>query len=383
MKIAFLTSEYPHPKTGFAGGIGTSIMNLSKGLSEEGHQVTIVIYGQNQDEKFIDQGVTFYKIKNIKVKGFSRILTQKKIRRLLNNLVDNSEIDIVEAPDWTGITSFIQPKCPIVIRLHGSDTYFCHLEGRQVKFWNRFHEKRALFNANTLLSVSQFTADVTKELFQLKNEISIIPNAIAIDAFKSNQTKLESNNVVLYFGTLIRKKGALELPLIFNEVVKSNPKAELRLIGKDSADVFSGSSSTWQLMVPLFSKEALKQTTYNGGMPYEFMQKQIDLASVCVFPTFAEALPVSWLEAMAMKKAIVASNIGWAKELLVDGVSGYLVHPKQHHQYALKIVELLNSPEKASIFGQNAFENIINNFESKIVAQKAADFYLKIINEKV
>ena len=78
MKIAFLTPEYPHPKTGSSGGIGTSILNLSKGLVQLGHKVSIVIYGQNTDEVFQDNGITFYKIKNIKVKGLSLFLTQKK-----------------------------------------------------------------------------------------------------------------------------------------------------------------------------------------------------------------------------------------------------------------------------------------------------------------
>jgi glycosyltransferase involved in cell wall biosynthesis len=112
------------------------------------------------------------------------------------------------------------------------------------------------------------------------------------------------------------------------------------------------------------------------------MRNQIDLASVCVFPTFAEALPVSWLEAMAMKKAIVASNIGWASEMIANNIEGYLVHPKQHYEYALKIVELLNNPEKALIFGNNAFKKVVITFESRIVAQKAIDFYVKIVNER-
>jgi glycosyltransferase involved in cell wall biosynthesis len=382
MTILFLTPEFPHAKLGPSGGIGTSIKNLAESLTGLGVGVRILIYGQKADAVWEENGIVFETLQNIKFKGLSWYLTRKKIEKRINQLYSEKKVDLVEAPDWTGITSFIQPNCPIFIRMNGSDTYFCQLDGRQVKFWNRFHEKRALKKANGLLSVSQFTADVTKELFQLKKEITIIPNGIAIDAFKSNQTNPQSNNVILYFGTLIRKKGVLELPLIFNEVIKSNPKAELRLIGKDSADIFTGSASTWELMKPLFSKEALKQTTYSGGMPYDQMRNQIDLASVCVFPTFAEALPVSWLEAMAMKKAIVASNIGWAKEMIDNGVEGYLVHPKQHYEYALKIVELLNNPEKASIFGNNAFKKVVSSFESKIVAQKAIDFYLKILHER-
>jgi glycosyltransferase involved in cell wall biosynthesis len=382
MTILFLTPEFPHAKLGPSGGIGTSIKNLAASLTDLGVGVRILIYGQKADAVWEENGIIFETLQNIKFKGFSWYLTRKKIEKRINQLYSEKKVDLVEAPDWTGITSFIQPNCPIVIRMNGSDTYFCHLDGRQVKFWNRFHEKRALKKANGLLSVSQFTADVTKELFQLKKEITIIPNGIAIEAFKSSPTNPESNPVILYFGTLIRKKGALELPLIFNEVIKSNSNAELRLIGKDSADIFTGSTSTWELMKPLFSKEALKQTIYSGGMPYDQMRNQIDLASVCVFPTFAEALPVSWLEAMAMKKAIVASNIGWASEMIANDIEGYLVHPKQHHEYALKIVELLNNPEKALIFGNNVFKKVVSTFESRIVAQKAIDFYVKIVNER-
>ena len=54
MKIAFLTPEYPHPKTGHSGGIGTSIKNLSKGLVNEGHEVVVLVYGQKEDDFFTE-----------------------------------------------------------------------------------------------------------------------------------------------------------------------------------------------------------------------------------------------------------------------------------------------------------------------------------------
>jgi len=382
MKILFLTPEFPHPKLGPSGGIGTSIKNLAESLVELGISVRILVYGQKVDEEWEESGLVIETLQNIKFKGFSWYLTRKKIEKRINQLYLEKKIDLVEAPDWTGITSFIKPKCPVVIRMNGSDTYFCYLDQRKVKFWNRFHENRALKKADGLIAVSQFTADLTTKLFQHKKPIVIIPNGISIANFKSSESIPQNKQVILYFGTLIRKKGVLELALIFNEVVKTNPNAELRLIGKDSADITTGSSSTWELMKPLFSEEALNQTKYLGGMPYADMQNQIDLASICVFPTFAEALPVSWLEAMAMKKAIVASNIGWANEMIENGYSGYLVNPKEHQLYASKIVELLNNPIDANQMGSHAFETVAKSFESKIVAQKAIHFYQNIVNEK-
>lgn len=381
MKIAFLTPEYPHAKTGSSGGIGTSIKNLAIGLLVQGCSVRILVYGQKEDAVFDDNGITIQQIINVKFKGLSWWLTRKKIEIIINQLYVKKEIDLVEAPDWTGITSFIKPKkCPILIRLNGSDTYFCHLDNRSVKWINKFHERRALQKANALISVSQFTADLTNEVFGLNKKFTVIPNSIAVNLFKPNKDE-EVKDTILYFGSLIRKKGLLELPLILNRVIQSNPKAKLILVGKDVSDIISGNASTWQMMKSLFTTEALQNVTYLGSVPYAEIQKQIELATVCVFPSFAEALPVSWLEAMAMEKAVVASNIGWATEIIEDGVDGFLVNPKQQEDYANKINMLLNNSELRRQFGSKARKKIEAKFSTEVVTKQSLLFYKSLINQ--
>ncbi|MGQ7945228.1 glycosyltransferase family 4 protein [Flavobacterium sp. WC2509] len=381
MKIAFLTPEYPHTRTGNSGGIGTSIKNLAKGLLEEGCQVRVLVYGQKEENIFEDDGVVIQQIRNVKVKGLSWFFTRKKIEKIINQLYANAAIDLVEAPDWTGITSFIQPKkCPIVIRLNGSDTYFCNLDQRKVKWNNKFHEKRALQNADALLSVSQFTAEETNRVFDLQKQFTIIPNSIDITSFGTDKTIQEVPNTVLYFGSLIRKKGLLELPLIFNELIQLNPSAKLVLVGKDVPDIISGSPSTWVMMQSLFSEKALTNVSYLGSVPYQDIQKYISESSVCVFPSFAEALPVSWIEAMAMQKAIVASNIGWATDVIDDEVNGFLVNPKSHAVYASKINILLSNAQKRQQFGILAREKVIQKFSILVVAQQSLAFYKQLSN---
>ena len=382
MKIAFLTPEYPHPKTGSSGGIGTSIKNLAVGLLAQGNSVRVLVYGQNEEGVFDDNGVIVQKIRNIKFKGLSWWLTRKKLERIINQLYDDQKTDLVEAPDWTGITSFIQPrKCPIVIRLNGSDAYFCHLDNRPVKGINKFHERRALQKANALVSVSQFTADLTNEVFGLQQEYTIIPNSIDMNWFdnKSNENS-NDENTILYFGSLIRKKGLLELPFIFNEVIRKNPETKLLLIGKDVPDIVSGNPSTWAMMQSLFTEEALQNISYLGSVPYQEIKKQIELATVCVFPSFAEALPVSWLEAMAMQKPIVASNLGWAKEIIIDGIDGFLVNPKDHILYAQRIMEILENDKLQQELGLAARKKVGNKFSIEKVAQQSESFYKSLIN---
>lgn len=375
MKIAFLTSEFPHPKIGASGGIGTSIFNLTKGLTSLGHEVFLFIYGQKKDDYFEEKGIKYYLIKNIKLKGFSRFLTQKKIEKIINKC----QLDILEAPDWTGITSSIKPNCKVVICIHGSDTYFCSLDHRPVKFLNKFYEKKALQNADALKSVSQYAANLTNELFDLKSQFTIIPNSIDISHFTNDNVEVNKETIILYFGTLIRKKGLLELPLIFNQVYKKNPNVKLVLIGKDASDVISGNSSTWNMMKTLFDKDALNKVAYLGSVYYEKIKEYICEATVCVFPTFAEALPVSWIEAMALEKAIVASNIGWASEVIDDGDNGYLVHPTNHVEFANRILELIDDTELRGFFGKSAKQKVEKNFSIEVIAKKNIDFYTTLL----
>ncbi|MBP1224000.1 glycosyltransferase family 4 protein [Flavobacterium sp. 1355] len=380
MKIAFLTPEYPHSKTGNSGGLGTSIKNLAIALLDHGISVRVLVYGQKEDALFEDNGIVIQQIKNIKFKGLSWFLTRKKIEKIINQLYINQEIDLVEAPDWTGITSFIKPvNCPVVIRLHGSDTYFCHLDNRKVKWLNKFHEKRALQKADSLLSVSRFTADKTNEVFGLNKKFTIIPNLIDSDLFKGNDQEVFSEKSILYFGSLIRKKGLLELPLIFNKVIEKNPDAKLILVGKDVPDIISGNSSTWQMMQDLFSDAAIKNVEYIQSVPYTEIKEKIQKATVCVFPSFAEAFPVSWLEAMAMEKPIVASNIGWASEMIDEGKNGFLVHPMNHDTFSKRICSFLENRELCLKTGLAARKKVKDFFDIKVLSQQNIEFYKSVI----
>jgi starch synthase len=378
LKIAFLTPEYPHQITGSSGGIGTSIKNLAQSLLKNGVEVRVLIYGQLVDEIFKDGAIIVQRIKNVKFKGISKFLTQKKITKIINRLYLESKIDLVEAPDWCGITSFIQPTiCPIVIRLHGSDTYFCHLEKRPVKFINKFHEMRALKYADAHISVSHYTANITNQLFKKNYKFTIIPNGVDGTNFSVDNNSEE--NTILYFGTLIRKKGVLEIPAIFNLVVELIPTAQLVLVGHDSYDIKTRSESTWSLMQNLFSEKANDNVIYKGKVSYNEIQKIIAQSTVCIFPSYAEAFPVSWLEAMAMSKAIVASDIGWSNEMLQNSESAMLSHPSDHGNFANEIIKILKDKNLRSKLGSNAHQSYLDNFSSSVIAKKNLVFYNKII----
>lgn len=384
MQIAFLTPEYSHPNITQAAGIGTSIKNLATSLYNSGNDIAIFIYNQPVQEIIDDNGIKIYRIKKIKYKFLGWYLYRKHIEKFCNQIIKQENIEIIEAVDWTGITAFMHFEIPLVIRFHGSDTYFCHLENRRQKLKNFWFEKLAINSAQAFIAPTTFAGEVSKRLFKIiEKEIRTIYNGVDLKEFENKEPEEFEKNTILYIGTLIRKKGVLELPEIFKKVRDVIPEAKLVLIGADSFDIKTNSTSTWQLIKNQFTLEELKKVTYLGKIPYEEINNYIRKAHVCVFPTFAETFGMVTVESMAMQKVVVNSNIGWSQELIVDQESGFLVHPENHNLYSERIIQLLQNDLLSLEMGKRARERVEAKFDMQKLANENIDFYQKIINKEI
>jgi L-malate glycosyltransferase len=377
MNIAFLTPEYPHKNLKHSAGLGTSIKNLATGLIKEGVKVTIFVSFQNKNIKFYDNNIKIISIARKGYKLFGWYLERKYIQHKVQQEINTSQINILEAPDWTGITAFMKFSVPVIIRLHGSDGYFCYLEKRKQKRKHYFFEKNALKRSNKIVSVSTFTANLTKKIFNLNCSIETIHNGIDTEDFKPITTKINYGQL-LYFGTIIRKKGVLELAQIFNNVINENSNATLLLIGKDTHDVFEN-KSTLTLFNQLLTEKAKQKISYIPEIPYREIKDYIAKANIIVLPSFAEAFPMTWLETLAMEKPLVTSNIGWANELMIDGKTGYTVLPTNHKEFKTKLLTLLNNEDQQIEFGKNGRTHVKQQFSAKIITQQNVEFYKNCI----
>ncbi len=380
MKVGFITSEYPHPKVNHSAGIGTSIKNLAVALVKKGLEVTVFVYQQSESNIFNDAGVEIHLIKKQNYTLFTWFLYRKHIQNYVNQIVKKKAIDILEAPDWTGITAFMKFDVPLVIRLHGSDAYFCKLEGRQQKFKNFMFEKLALGNAKGYIAPTSYAGKETASIFALhQKKIETIHYGLQLENFENNSPNVYDKNVILYIGTIIRKKGVLELAEIFNKVVEKNPNAQLVLIGSDTSDVKTGAPSTYQLMNKIFSIKAIKRRKYLGKVPYDEVKNYIKNSHVCTFPSFAETLGMVTIECMAMKKPVMNTSIGWAKELIDDGVDGFLVHPSKIEEYSEKLLQLLEDEELCQKMGNEARKKVEHLFDIDKNAEINISYYKSLL----
>lgn len=376
MHIAFLTPEYPHEKALHAAGIGTSIKNLVAALVKEGITVSVFVYSQKTDAVFTEDGIKIHLIQHKKYAFLGWLFYRKYLQKYLNRYIAQDKIDLVEAPDWTGITAFMNLKAPLVIRFHGSDAYFCHLENRKQKLKNFWFEKLGIAKAKAFIAPTQFAGNLTKVIFNIKNKpIKTLHYGITLSNFSNEMPQDFESGLILYIGTIIRKKGVLELPAILEKAVAKNPEIRLLLIGSDSFDLQTQSPSTWQLLYSMLDESLKEKVSYIGKVPYNEVQGYIKKANVCVFPTFAETLGMVTIECMAMQKAVVNSNIGWANELIVDGESGFLVHPKDPTLYAEKITELISDKNLVLQLGENARTRTEQVFDIRKIVLQHIEFY--------
>jgi starch synthase len=374
MHVVFLSMEYPPLPS---GGIGTSICNLARAIVAQGHRVTVLGFGKRAE--FQDQGVDVRFIGETSIPKVGWLWDVRRAQRELNNLIRRDGADIVEAPDWSGVSAGLRPSCPILIRCHGTDTYFAHLLQEKVRPLVHRAEWLALKQADDIVAVTQFAADLTRRLFSLPQRIPVIHNGIDVAQFKPASPEEVEPDTILYFGALVRKKGVLDLCSIFSKVTDRYPRARLRIVGHDAKDRQSGAPSMWALCQELLSSRARERVEYLGPQPYDQVREHVRRAALCVFPSYAETFGLTWVEAMACAKAVIAYNIGTAPEIIEHNISGKLIPVGDTERFAQVVHELLTDWEECRRLGLAARRRVESLFASNLVARQSIERYQQVL----
>jgi glycosyltransferase involved in cell wall biosynthesis len=92
-----------------------------------------------------------------------------------------------------------------------------------------------------------------------------------------------------------------------------------------------------------------------------------------------EAMPMAWLEGMAMGKAVVASRLGPGPEVIDDGFDGLLCDPRQPEALAAQITRVLKDPDLRQVLGSRARERVLRDFSPQVMLERNLQFYRSVL----
>ena len=177
--------------------------------------------------------------------------------------------------------------------------------------------------------------------------------------------------IVLFASRLIREKGIEEFVEAARLLKRRQVKAVFQVAGSpdpgNHSSVSLGNLKSWQ-------EEGLVDLLGH----VDEVDDLIAHASLVVLPSYREGTPRILLEAAAMGKPIVATDVPGCREAVVHGENGLLVPARNASALAEAIEFLLRDPALRAKMGENGRRKMIQEFDCEDVARRTGQVYVKL-----
>jgi glycosyltransferase involved in cell wall biosynthesis len=218
------------------------------------------------------------------------------------------------------------------------------------------------------------------------SKILTIPNGIDLAKYKTDNTQLSeisatykkmfgiapTDRVIGIVANLCKMKGHKTIIDALPRIQKVFPNIRCFFVGRD--DLYG------EIHNYVREKDCEHTVIFTG-----FRRDIPDLLpvfEVFLLPSIWEGLPTVLLEAMAMKKPVVASSVGGIPEIVEDEKTGVLIPPQDPDALAEAVIFLLKNPDIADKMGQAGYERVRRNFSLDNTVAKTETVYDRLIEQK-
>lgn len=218
-----------------------------------------------------------------------------------------------------------------------------------------FYKGAPLINWLLYYPVEKFMAKYTDILITINKEDNEIANkfktnniyipGIGIDCSKYNQARKNRESKRVELGI---PNDSIVLLTIGEMIKRKNYETALNAIArikhKNFIYLICGNGKLEDHLKEVVEKLGIKEKVY-------FLGYRNDIPEICaasdifIFPSYQEGLPVSMMECMASGLPIVCSSIRGNRDLVEDGIGGYLVEPTDINGFVEAINKLIENPE--------------------------------------
>jgi glycosyltransferase involved in cell wall biosynthesis len=390
-KVCFISPEY----WPLSGGTGAYVYYLSNELLKNGYKIYVVT-GSNQarDIQVNPQlDVSFLKIPKMPlVKSF---MLAAASNRKLSSVRNTAQVDITH-PQLPLTPNFAVPPNfgkTLVCTVHSTwkgeaeairSEPYSRLNANEkflvsFNWFLRFFEEGMLKRARKIIAVSHFTKWELTNYYKIpESKIRVIHNGVDINKFKPAADKRKVKQelgfnpddlVIVSVGRLYARKGLFTLIESMPAIVKRFSNAKFIISGKGQSDEMH------KLIAHAEKLDVKDKIIFTGYYPDKKLPKLYQGADIFAFSTFYEHHPFAVLEALATGLPVVTTTVGGIPETIESGKNGFLVDPFNPHQFADRILYLLEHPAKSAEMGAQARKTIVENYDWRIGVKDAMKVY--------
>jgi PEP-CTERM/exosortase A-associated glycosyltransferase len=193
-----------------------------------------------------------------------------------------------------------------------------------------------------------------------ESDVTVIPNAVDVERFSAERRRdgelaralgLDGAEVVGFIGSFYAYEGLGLLLSAMATLAPYRPNLRLLLVGGGPQD-----QNLRQKAVALGLGD---KVVFTGRVPFDDVGRHYDLVDVLAYPRLHMRLtdlvtPLKPLEAMAMGKPLVASDVGGHVELIEDGETGWLFGAGDASELAAKLAHALDLDDRGRSVGAAA-----------------------------
>ncbi|HGY92029.1 MAG TPA: N-acetyl-alpha-D-glucosaminyl L-malate synthase BshA [Planctomycetes bacterium] len=335
------------------GGSGVVATELGLALAEIGHEVHFLAYEPPIRLTSFHSNIFYHQVGVPDYPLFRYPPYALSLATKMAEVVDQYEIQLLHvhyaiphaASAWMAKEMVAPRKLGVVVTLHGTDITIVGQDA-SYKRVTRF----TLDRADGVTTVSNYLRDETRRVIETNKKIEVIPNFIDLNRFDAHpcpdaQALHGENDELLLVHTSnfrpVKRVGDVveAMALVAREV-----PVKLLLIG-DGPDRPAVEDRVKELGLA-------KKVSFLGSQ--ESVERILPCADVFVLPSIYESFGLAALEAMASGLPVVATNTGGIPEVVEDGVTGFLVSPRNPKALARAIREMALDPDRRRAMGQAA-----------------------------
>ena len=250
--------------------------------------------------------------------------------------------------------------------------------------WMSRGSKWALGQADTIVAISDFVADSLVQAGYRRERIAVVPNALDLSRWDPDTDGRPVRRelgialdapVVGIISRLFRWKGHEYLVEAMASVTRELPDARLVIVGEDDprAAWETGGSFSGKLKEQAARLDIAQNVLFTG---FRTDVPQLMAAfDVFAHPSWEEPFGMVFLEAMAMRRPVVAWASGGAPEVVESGATGLLVPREAVGDLAAALVRLLRDPGLRQRMGAAGRQRVESLFTAERMAQRMLDVY--------